>query len=615
MARQTKTVEATVKTYDINSGRKSLPISAILRTSGMESMSINNALHQGQLLRDQVFVKYPLLPEAVFIFQQIVSGREWAIGGKPDDVFTALDFVANARSKNLVTGSIDYGFEGFLKRRALDYTLVGRTAFAIHTEDGEDRLIYMDPTKLFFDRQGDTKAKNGSVLPARPKERLWVYDYRRYKTEDVVIHHPLPIGSDLFVAPVSWLIPAANLAYLIAEHNAGSLDGRKIKDLLLVGSPTLRDSIESALIKLAQLYNGADVSEVGIPIVEINNMTGTPIRDLFAMLGLSNMPESLDQEKFMFNYSNQIAGTVGVALRHFWNDERNTNRALEEVQEARQQYKGPESFIRSEQRLINSSGFLNRVTNGKVRFGFLEESDLVSLQTKADVLKAYGDAALSFRQVFGASLTLQSFMSWMKRIGALPLDIELDESAAEESPDGDDTDITEATETAAESDEALLKEGEVGASSDAEVVNMEKSLEYGSVVVNGDGQIIGRRARIFSMPSIASYVSEKVLAEERLRQKRLEQALKDAEEYTEGKSHDEVDRVVDHQINLMVGYQLNQLLGSSAISAETRDKLRVIAHKHSFNLALEQSEVDFVEEMCDKHDISMFDSTEELKVQ
>ena len=46
------------------------------------------------------------MPQAAFTFQQIVSSREWAIGGSPDDVFASLELLNNAQSKNLVTARL-----------------------------------------------------------------------------------------------------------------------------------------------------------------------------------------------------------------------------------------------------------------------------------------------------------------------------------------------------------------------------------------------------------------------------------------------------------------------------------------------------------------------------
>jgi hypothetical protein len=597
-----------------------MPYNGRLLSSGTVYQSPTKALAEGRELRDKNFVKYPLLPEATFIYQQIVSGREWALGGKPNHVFKGLDFLNGARSKNLVTGFIEYGFEAFEKRRVIDHLLVGRTAFAIDKQDGADRLTYMDPTKLMMEVRRKNKNKRGSVLPVRPGEKVWVYDNKRYRAEDIQINHPLPIGSDLFVSPVSWLIPYCNLAWLINEHNSSALDGRRILDILMVSSGNLKTALTTALERLQQLYSGADVAEIGIPVVEITNMSGTPIQDLFAMVGLSNVPDSLNQDKFWFFYANLIAGTINVALRHFWNDERNTNRALEETQEARQQQKGPASFIRSEQRMLNESGYIKRAAGGDVRFGFIEESDLTSLKTKAEVLKAYGEAALSFQQVFGASLTLPSFMAWMKRIGAMPLDIELDENAEMQEDNGEGT-----GETAVSSSGQLLEEGETGAKGEDPVVAMEKRIEQmerdmqkGSIVVNQDGQIIGKRLNLFAMPSLQDLIESKEIVQKETEKMQEEITQKKALEYIEkGEETEvakEVEMVLDYQLTQLVGEQLS-LLQHKDVKDSEKVKMQEIENKILFNLLLSQPEVSFIEGMCEKYEVNVFDSLLEAEVE
>ncbi|HDY88288.1 MAG TPA: hypothetical protein ENH82_09285 [bacterium] len=587
-----------------------LPTDGILQSSGLSKMSIHSPIKYGAKLRDEVFIQYPLLPQSIFIYQQIVAAREWALGGTPDAVFRCLDFIGNARCTNRATGFIEYGFEGFLRRRVLDHLLIGKTVFAMDTFAGKEYLSYIDPIALILDRQKKIVSKKGYVLPIGPKEKAWLYDGRRYSTENLMISHPLPIGSNRYTAPVSWLVPTANLAWLLREHNSAALDGRKIREILLVSNPSFKTSIEEGLIKLAQLWNGADVTEIGIPVIEITNMGGVPLKDLFAMIGISSIPESLSQERFMFQYANEISGTVGIALRHFWNDDRNTNRALEEVQESRQQQKGPSSFIRSEQRLINNSGFLQRITGSDVRFGFIEESDLVSLQTKAEVLKAYGEAALSFKEVFGASLSMESFMVWMKRIGALPLDIELTEEEEESSDNGD--------EIAVKGEEELLQEGDKGLSGDAEVISMEKTeknLDNGHVIVDQNGHIIGKRMKIFSLPSIASLVSEQELKKKTDRLKKLEKAFEEAIAYSDGKESEKVEKVIDYQLYLMAREHLGKLNEVKNLTGEDRDQVTILLQKMSFNISLSSDEMDEIDKLCNIYEVSAIDLPLENEIQ
>ena len=246
------------QTSDFNASFKScgrtanLPEQEGMIGSGLSAMSTTRPIQLGQRLRDEVFIQYPMIPNGIFTYQQIVSSREWALGGEPDAVFTALDFMNTAQSKNLITGFVEYGFEAFLKRRVVDHLTIGRTTFGIGKKGSKLFLQYIDPVYLTMDRKGETKSRSGYTLPVRPKERMWVYDGRRYSSEDIIVHHPMPLGANLYVSPLSWLVPAANLAWLLRSHNTAALDGRKIRDILLVGSPTVRDSIEQALLSLAK---------------------------------------------------------------------------------------------------------------------------------------------------------------------------------------------------------------------------------------------------------------------------------------------------------------------------------------------------------------------------
>ena len=597
-------VEATTKTARSVEG---LPDHEGYSGIDISDLAARNPLRFGAKLRDENFFKYPMIPNGVFTYQQIVSSREWALGGEVDAVFEALDMLNSIQSKNLQTGVIEYGFEAFQKRRAVDYLTVGRTAFGIASRGGRDFIQYLDPTRLYLDRQGETKAKKGNyVFPVRPKEKAWVYDGRRYAAQDIVIQHPLPLGANLFLAPLASIIPGATLAWLVRAHNMASLDGRKIRDILMVGSPTVKDAINEALKRLASIYEGAKVSEVGVPVIEINNMSGVPIKDLFAMLGLSNVPESLDQKEYMEMFANNVSSLLGIALRHVWNDPTSGNRSVEETQLTREQEKGPSAYIRTEQRLINQSGFLNRDNeDNEVRFGFIEESDLLTLSVKAEVLKAYGEAALSFKAVFGVSLTLPSFMSWMKRIGAMPLDLELDEDAPAE-------------EVAVDSGGELIGPDDTGVPGDSDVVAMEKSLRHGKIIIDRDGQIIGRRIKIFALPTIKSLVSDAVKAREKEAKEKMIAAFEKAEDYVDSDEEDkDIEMAVSHQIQLMAGEKLLLLkdVSEKDIGEDERLKLTELEYKINFHQILSLEEISMIDKLCDKLGITVFDYQEMVGVQ
>jgi hypothetical protein len=408
--------------------RKSMDImgKSIIWPGGPRRIAPSQMLAYAQNLRDVQIWKMPILPGAIQIFQQLSSGREWQIVGKPLPAKRAVDWLNRAKVVDVTTGLPQYGFEEFLKRRSLDFTVVGRTSFTVTGKTKAEPngfLEYLDPTMLQFTRP----ERNGEV---RPTDKVWTYtgDMRKFRAGDVYLNHTLPLGgSGLFISPIAYVMPTANLAWLIREHDMASTDGRRIRDIIIVGSSDLAASIEEAVLTQIALHSGEDPSKVGIPIVEMNNLTGTSVEDQITTLGLSKIPEGFEREEFVFDYVNQISAALGLSLRHFWNSERTTNRALEEIQEQRQLQKGPSSYVRSEERQINQSGILKPFSSGRSRlqFNFIEEVDTSSMVANAQVLKLTTEALEKVATVFQAGLSLEALLSWMQSIHVLPNDLEL----------------------------------------------------------------------------------------------------------------------------------------------------------------------------------------------
>jgi len=434
----------------------------------------------------------------------------------PTAVSRAVEFLNSARSIDTTTGYVDYGFEAYLKRRALDYLTLGRTAFALRRKPGvgKDYLEYLDPTKLSFNRNKNVtqliaQGANASYSrPVKPNEQVWEYMGEWLKDEDVTIHHPIPIGSNRFTAPILQLIPTATLSWLIREHDTAALDGRKIRDVIFVGNVSMFDAIKEALVTSAALWSGASPEDVGgIPVVEVNNPAGTPMENYFARLGISNIPDAFDREEFIFRYVNEIAAALGLALRHFWNNEKTTNRALEVVQEQRQQQKGPSVFVRSEQRMINNSGIMDqfRVEGKSVRFGFLEESDASSLKDRADVLAKTAEALEKMSLVLGAQIKPESFISWMQSLGQLPNELEFIEGAPDlvaNSPGGEINTGDEITDASDPTPTTESGQRDTGTPAD----NFQKGyLDYDEVTMNNEGKILSRRRKIWHFSDVLEH--------------------------------------------------------------------------------------------------------------
>ena len=452
--------------------------------------SIALMIQQGHLLRDNYVWQYPLLPGAINIYQEIASGREWKVSASTAAAAQrAVDWLNESVSYNN-DGTIEYGFESLIKRWVLDYLCIGR----IIATDKRDQFEYLDPVYMRFNFS---------------QEPNWVHTYHGtiYKPSDLLIHHPMPIGgSGFFIAPLAPVIPQAMLAWLVREHDSASLDGRKIRDIVLVGSRELGEMIATAIEKSVALWSGADPRDNGVPIVYVESLVqGTKMEDYIARLGISNIPANFDRGTFEFNYANDIASVTGLALRQFYNSERATNRALEEVQATRQQQKGHESFIRSIQRMIEASKVLKKRFGNSVRQSFIEEADLESQTTRAVVLQGYATALEKFASIFGGTVNGDAFLAWLQSEGILPADLELitdlGTMVAPEAPSIMDTASVEANPEAS----ALTSGDKTTAKKEPTPAPQQKSadvLDYDEVSVDSRGRIMERRHRVYTVEKI-----------------------------------------------------------------------------------------------------------------
>jgi hypothetical protein len=512
-------------------------------------LTTEQALVHGRNQRDHQVWKYPILPGAIKAFQDIAGGRSWTVGGKPEAVMKVLELLHGAQSKNLITGHIQYGFETYLRRRALDSLAVGQTSMAMrHPRSGSDAILeYVDPTMAKQYRKNQVKTTSAahmdsSVTPPAPSSKNWRYDGRWYRNDEMFINHQVPIGANSFIAPLTWITPICELAWLIHEHHRASVDGRKIRSLLFVPK-AWKDDIKDEMQKMIALFTGeVDPSKAGVPVVGYGGTNSLPVEDLIFMLELSKLGANFDEENFFFTYVNSISGATGVSIRHFWNDERGSNRALELVQVQREQIKGPAAFIRTEERMINNSGILERATgDSEVRMNFVEEVDTSTMKAKAEVIDLYSKAVKALKEVFNVTFSLESFLAWLQRDAGVPLDIVLE--------DGGEP-VNEAVEDGAQ----LLLENEIGRLGDessviiegksvADIVdmgfgsNIMKRARPGEIVVDQEGNIIDTHRKYYK--SVYFYnedIKNKRLAREEAYRKAIQLEIKKSledEEVTE----------------------------------------------------------------------------------
>lgn len=442
---------------------------------------VQTMLSYGRQIRDEFVWCYPVLPGAVFTFQQLASNREWKLSGSKSGVTQANDWLHNAVSRQL-DGLEFRGLDNFLRLRSLDYLAVGRRLF--YAPEGGD-LEYLDPCYTHYNMSTRKWQDNmtGRELPV----------------SDVYVDHTLPLGSSgRFTSPLVMVIPSAMLAWLIREHDAASLDGRKAKDVILVRGQETAEHLKIALISMIQLHNDPSkaINSNNIPIV-FTDMDGYdgPVQDHVGRLGLTAIPDGFDRQSFTFQFVNEISAATGLSLRHFWNQEQSTNRALEEIQQQRQAMKGPETFVRSEQRIFNDRRILRRF-GPRTRLAFFEEVDAQTQLNRSQVLRNNAEAFKIFNEAAAANgegLSMESLIAWQQSEGVLPHELSFDITTrvATSDPDHEVENVEE---------------------SDPRVARLEKGisdLDYDEITINSNGDVIDSRVRIFPVHKLIAQEIEK----------------------------------------------------------------------------------------------------------
>jgi hypothetical protein len=432
MPRETKAVRLQ-RTKEIRERyEKSLSNFINSRPQRYNDHSLDSMLSIGKQMRSE-FKKYRLLNGAITAYQDLASTREWTVSGKETAVQRTVEAINGVETWDYTTGMTDVGFEQHLRRLSLDYVTIGRIAQLFRGNADTFEYMYLDPTVLYYNQQLLKMNKSGNYDKIRPDFLIWGYGSNSnskplYKWNEVRLAHPIPVGVGGFISPTLLVYPMALMAWLIQEHDSAKADGRKLRDILLVDqglSEPIMEVLESSL----QLWSGADPTKVGVPIVEISQPLNGKLQDRIAHLGLSEIPENFDREAFDHMYANQIASSLGLALRQFWQDDSNTNRALEEVQEARQQLKGPLAFVRAVQRMMNESSVVRLFSPASrpSKFAFMEEADTGSFKERADAMKSYAEALLSAGTAVGARLKPEPLIRKFQEYDLLPADMTIEE--------------------------------------------------------------------------------------------------------------------------------------------------------------------------------------------
>jgi hypothetical protein len=519
--------------------------------SGALSRSTNvKALQFGQRLRDEWLFQFPLLGAAVMAYTHIAVSREWTVVGTPRRAAKAVETLNSTRFMDR-NGEIHGGWSAYQFRRVMDYLCLGRNAF-LKPRGGGSVLQYVDPVEVR--NVGQPTQGKDRVIRARTKydsQKTWNYLDTDWRRDELYMSYASPMsGTGYAPVPLLSILPSARMAYLIREHDIAKADGRKIRDIYIVADEQMQQALADAIVANVALYNGASVTEHGIPIVSAGASgmfdTGVNVGNLFGRLGLAEIDDGLDRSEFWLDYAQEIAAILDLPLRVFWNDPRGSNRSLEKVTQERARRQGPAFYILSEERLINNTGILG----DRVRFQFVEEADMSLIKDRAEVAKVYAEAIEKLKTAM-PKFSGEAIRSWLQQLGVLPRDEDLlDEIAtisespvqAEDMVDGDiETMLEEQTADNLESelevteDFALAQQPQVavqvensqteGAEEVTEKVAAQlreaKSLAdymrnqrvsqqpgYGEVVLNCHGEILEHRERVFHISAALKAVVE-----------------------------------------------------------------------------------------------------------
>lgn len=429
----------------------------------------------GREIRDYQWTQYPILAQAINIFLQKASGREARVSGKIRPVQRAIEYLNSAVTFSS-NGITEYGLEQFIRRRALDYLCIGRTAYYWD----EEMLRYIDPTEISYDQE----------------KRVWRNHatYEEYKPERIVINHPLPIGSGgLFASPIASVIPSAMLHWLVQQHDMASIDGRKMREGIVVRTEALADQIIEALPQIAQQWSEPDPTSNNVYIFYVDDDGNTAVGDMFARLGLSNIPDGFDRYEQTLKYVNEIGGATGQAIKEFWTDSKvSSNRSIEDVEQQRQTVKGPAAFVKTEERLYNQDRMM-RQFHSRTRMAFYEEVDATTRKTNAEVIKSLSEAVE--RLIGSVGLKREAVIAWLQSRGELPGDIDIvDENFVikplEQSADTIDPEKKETTrQVSPESTPTSHK-------------SIDPDIDYDEIVMSLNGDILEKRIRLVSFEKI-----------------------------------------------------------------------------------------------------------------
>lgn len=372
----------------------------------VSSTNNRNLVRYGADIRDRQLHRYSILPGAIQTFISIATSREWQVLGTPRTASRTLDMLHGSSFRD-ADGIIHYGFEELISRMCMDWLCIGRAAFRSTPNIPSERLVGWSPFEYI-----DVAELR---IMTDQNQSFWQYkdpfdrsDLRKIDQEELFFMDNIRIGAGGgTLGTVAWLIPVAHLDWLLREHDSMQLDGRKIRDVLVV-MDGMKDEIQEAVTISMALSSGEDPSKWGVPVIEVNpGGYDGPMSDYFARIGLSDLPREFSREEFETRYAREISSTLGLPIGQFWHDPRGTNRSLEQVTQERSTLKGPAYFIRSFERLVNNSPVTGTRMENRSILQFQEETDNSSLLQSAQALESYAKAISALKTAFKSPEQIQ----------------------------------------------------------------------------------------------------------------------------------------------------------------------------------------------------------------
>lgn len=520
-------------------GNKYLPISVV-----------------GKMLRDSWWQKFPLLPALVSSFMQIATSREWTVTGEPRRAARAVERL-NTTVYVDTYGQLYEGWSAFAARRVIDWLMLGVNGMIVPNKVSP--VQYIDPLEVqFIPQENRPRVLTGKGIP---KWEDYYYQEDYWDNTQIFFNHYMPYGSlGAIMAPLVPVIPLARLLYLVQQHDQASVDGRRIKDIFVVADDNIRDALEQALHDYIAMYSGEDPEKHGIPMVALNKRggfaEGEKVEDHIGLLGISNIPESLDRE-YLYDYAAiEFSALTGMQVTEWYHIKSGaTNRATERVNQERGRTKGPNYFCRQDQRFINNSKILNRT-----HFAYVEEVDIQAQKDKAEVMLRLSEAIKNLNDSVGVALSPRSLVRWLQHLGVFPTDDYLIDDIMQltEDPTKPQDMVDDDLETLLEQQERRDRERQVeremedaqlaadkqrlliaaqaeagGSAQSQDEQNAQRSIlrfiqeveyarslevrplpEYGDVTVNSDGLIVDRRVSIYPVAKLVEQVVKDELTTE-----------------------------------------------------------------------------------------------------